>query len=99
MSSGVQRTVRGSFTGTGADLDVTTVGFRPRAVKLTNVTGLVTAEWQDGMADDSMVKRVTAGDMTNPTSNGITPLATGFTVGADTDVNVSGEIVFFEATE
>ena len=99
MSSGVQRTVRGAFTGTGAQLDVRTVGLRPRAVKLVNQTGLVTAEWQETMPDASMAKRVTAGDMTFPTVGGITALSDGFRVGTDTDVNVAGEIVHYEATE
>lgn len=97
--SGGTRTVCGSFVGTGADLNVRTVGFKPRSVICRNVTGLVTAEWQETMEDDSMVKRVTAGTMTVPTTNGITPLADGFTVGADADLNVSGEIVHWEARE
>ncbi|MGD9749400.1 MAG: hypothetical protein AB7W59_00230 [Acidimicrobiia bacterium] len=99
MSSGVQRTVRGAFTGTGAELQVRTVGFRPRAVKLVNRGGLATAEWQEGMPDASMSKRVTAGTMTFPTSDGITPLSDGFQLGADTDMNVAGELVYYEAVE
>jgi hypothetical protein len=99
MSSGVQRTVRGSFNGTGAQLDIRTVGFRPKSVKLVNQTGLATAEWQEGMADASMAKRVTAGTMTFPTANGITPLADGFRLGADADMNVAAELVHYEATE
>jgi hypothetical protein len=97
--SGGTRTKCGAFVGTGADLEIHTVGFRPRSVICRNVTGLVTAEWQETMADDSMLKRVTAGDMTNPTTNGITPTADGFNVGADADLNASGEIVHWEARE
>jgi hypothetical protein len=99
MSSGVQRTIRGSFSGTGAQLDIRTIGFRPKAVKLINQTGLATAEWHEGMPDASMSKRVTAGTMTFPVANGITPLSDGFRLGADADMNVAAEVVHYEATE
>jgi hypothetical protein len=99
MASGGSRVVTGAFVGTAADLEVRTVGFRPRRVDLTNVTGLVTASWQDTMADDSMCLRVTAGDMTFPTTNGITPLSDGFAVGANADLNASAETVHWTAYE
>lgn len=99
MSSGVQYSRRGSFTGTGAQLDVKGVGFRPKMVKLYNVTGLCTGYWQEGMADASVVKQVTAGTISAPTSDGITPLADGFRLGADADLNVSAEVVHWEASE
>ncbi len=99
MSSGVQLSKNGSVNGTGALINVTTVGFRPRRVRLVNITGLVTAEWNDAMADDSVVKRVTSGTMTAPTSNGIIPLANGFSIGTDADVNASGELIHWEAHE
>lgn len=99
MSSGVQRTIRGSFVGDGASRDIRTVGFRPKSVKLVNQTGLATAEWHEGMADASMSKRVTAGTMTFPTTNGVTPLSDGFRLGADADMNVNGETVHYECTE
>jgi len=99
MSSGVRRVYRGAFEGTGADLDVKTVGFRPKHVTLLNVTGLVRAEWNESMADDTAVKTVTDGTISVISSNGITPLANGFSVGADTDINVSAEVVHFEAEE
>lgn len=99
MASGNSRVVTGAVNGTGADIDVRTVGFRPRRVELENVTGLVTASWSDHMADESMVKRVTAGTMTFPTTLGVTPLSDGFTIGADTDVNVDGELIHFTAYE
>ena len=103
MSSGVQRSVRGTFIGTGAQLDIKTVGFRPGKVKLLNVTGLCVAEWTNTMADASMLKTVDSGsgttDIVFPTTNGITPLADGFRLGADADLNVAAEVVHFEATE
>lgn len=89
--SGGTRVHHGSFIGTGADLEIKTVGFRPKRVEIINQTGLVTAVWTETMADDSMAKRVTAGDMTFVTTNGITPLSAGFAIGADADVNVADE--------
>jgi hypothetical protein len=99
MSSGVNRVVNGSVSGTGALISVRTVGFRPKKVELINIGGLVTAEWHNDMADDSMIKRVTAGDMTAPTSDGIIPLADGFSIGADADVNAAGELIHWTAYE
>lgn len=99
MSSGVSRVMVGSFIGTGADLEVRTVGFRPKAVQLLNVGGLAKGDWVQGMADDSAVKQITAGTISLITSDGITPLSDGFAVGADTDLNVSGELVRWVAFE
>jgi len=99
MGSGVSKTITGASTGTGADIPVRTVGFRPRKVELINTGGLVTAEWQETMADASMFKRVTAGDGTFPLTLGITPLSDGFTIGADTDLNVAGELIHWVAYE
>jgi hypothetical protein len=99
MASGIKNVSRGSFVGTGAQLDVLICGFRPRKVRLLNITGLCIGEWQESMADASVVKQVTDGTMTVPTTNGITPLANGFRLGADADLNVAAEVVHFEATE
>lgn len=100
MSSSNSRSYRDSVTGTGAALNVTKVGFRPKRVRLFNVgAGLCEGYWQDTMPDASMVKRVTAGTMSFPLTNGITPLANGFTIGADANLNVAGQVIHFEATD
>jgi hypothetical protein len=91
--------VVGSFYGTGADLNVRTVGFRPKAVHVFNVGGLARGEWVEGMADDSAIKTITDGTISLVTANGITPLSDGFAFGADTDLNVSGELCRFVAHE
>lgn len=97
MASGASSIAVGSFVGAGASKDVQTVGFRPKYVKLLNVTGNCKAEWVQGMADASAQKTVDSGagtsDISLITSGGVTPLADGFTLGADSDLNVSGEIV------
>jgi hypothetical protein len=57
---------------TAADFLVQTVGFTPRYIRLYNTTGIF-IEWFDGMAADSCLKRVAAGDATLETTNqGIT---------------------------
>lgn len=101
MGSGVSRTFVGSVTGTGAALDVKKVGFRPRNVRVVNVAagGLCYGEWIEGMADASVVKTLTDGTISVPVTLGITPLADGFTLGADTDLNVLGEVVRFVCHE
>jgi hypothetical protein len=99
MSSGVNRIVTGAVYGTGALLEVRSVGFRPKAVALKNVDGICTAEWQNTMPDDSMVKIITAGTMTYDVADGVIPLSDGFSIGADTDVNVDGELVHWAAYE
>lgn len=99
MASGAKRVVHGTFRGTGAQLDVRTVGFRPTRVSLLNVTGLVLGWWQEEMADASVVKQITAGTISFPTANGVTPLSDGFRLGADADLNVAAEVVHWEATD
>lgn len=98
MSASSTRHKTGVVKGTGSALTVEKdkVGFKPTVVTLTNLTGLATAYWTETMADDSMVKRVTAGTMTAPTSGGVTPTASGFTLGADTDMNVTDELIHYE---
>lgn len=97
---------QGTVEGTGAALQIN-VGFKPSWVKILNIDGLASLEWVASMADASGVKVITAGTMSLITSNGITPLQTdqvgstagksGFTLGADTDVNVSGETIHWIA--
>lgn len=99
MASGGTRQVTGSFKGTGAALDITSVGFRPKTVDLYNVAGTTIGHWTDMMADGEMLKQITAGTMSKVTTNGVTPLANGFRVGADADMNVSGELVHWVARE
>lgn len=78
-------------TGTAAAVVITT-GFKPRYVKVVNLAATGSqSEWFEGMADASARKQVTAGDMTLITTLGITVSASGFTIGLDTDLNVTSE--------
>ncbi len=100
MASGARRTISGSVKTTAASLEVRTIGFRPSRVKLMNVGALADAEWNEGMPDASMFKRVTAGTATYPLTNGITPLSDGFRIGADTNINgTAGQTLFWTATD
>ena len=100
MSSGVNRVKVGAFNGTAAIKDIRTVGFRPKYVRVINVSADTAAgEWFEGFADDSVFKAITDGTMSLATSDGITPLADGFRLGADTDLNVAGEQVYWVAYE
>jgi len=101
MGSGVNRIVVGAVIGTGSAMNVDTVGFRPKLVRVVNAgaTGLSRFEWFAGMADAAAVKTVTNGTISVIAADGITPRARGFTIGADANVNISGEIIYYEAHE
>lgn len=87
----VNRAVGAYITSsTAAAFDITT-GFTPRYVRIVNETSGDEIEWYEGMADSEGFKRVAAGTGAIVTSNGIIPLANGFTVGLDTDINVINE--------
>ena len=94
----VTRIKTGTQNGTGAAISVV-CGFRPRYVKVVNVAtgGLCSIEHIDTMAAASGFKGITAGTKTFISSNGITLNDFGFTIGADADVNVSGEAIHYIA--
>lgn len=99
MASGAAKVIRGSVVGTGSAIDVRTVGFRPRSVKLENVGGNVSARWQHTMADASAALEITDGTKSLITADGITPLSDGFTIGADANINAATELIHWEAVE
>lgn len=92
-----------TMDGTGANIDIK-CGFVPAYVRVVNIESatIEQVEWYRGMADASAIKTVTGTvARTKITSLGITPLGAtatstseqGFRIGADTDVNVSGETI------
>lgn len=89
---GIVRFASGNYLndGTVAAFDIT-CGFTPRYVCVQNETSRDGMEWFEGMANAEAVKTVAAGTRTLITSNGITPLDDGFTIGLDTDVVVTNE--------
>lgn len=54
---------------TAADYVVQTLGFTPRYIKVENVTDRISAEWYEGMAQDTCVKTAAAGTKTLETTN------------------------------
>ena len=98
MSSGVSRVMTGAGVGTGAALSIKTVGFRPRKVEIYNVTDPTSMVWINTMPDAAGYKDNDVGVWV-ASSTGITPLANGFTIGADTDLNVDGQIFYWVAYE
>jgi len=89
---GVSRVATGRYldTGTVAAYDFE-CGFQPKYVRICNLTSGDMMEWFEGMADASAAKQVAAGTRSLITTLGVTPLTTGFTMGLDTDVNVTSE--------
>jgi hypothetical protein len=51
------------------------------------------------MADGEALKTITAGTISKVTTNGVTPLSDGFSLGADTDLNVADELIHWIAHE
>lgn len=99
------RPATGTVTGTGAAINIQ-CGFTPKAVQVINITSRDGLDWSDSMTDGHALKTVAVGTRTAITSLGITPYAgtlagdsAGFTIGADTDVNVSAEVIHWVAWE
>lgn len=92
----VMRIATGEYLDTGTVAAYTfTCGFKPRYVRVINsaATG-GSFEWFEGMADASAIKRLAAdGVQSLVETNGITVSNTGFTLGLDTDINVTSEQV------
>ena len=106
---GEGRTAVGQIPGTGADIDIA-LPFTPRYVRLVNRDGLAAAEHFCGMASGTAVKTITAGTMSLVAApNGVTlheqfelddpAPARGFRIGADADLNVTDEEIFWFAAE
>lgn len=66
-SEGVVNMAVGSFTGAGADVDVT-LGFKPRYIKLINLTDRTTYEITADMVASHALKTVAAGTTTDDTA-------------------------------
>jgi hypothetical protein len=95
----LQNFATGTLDGTGAAINIS-IGWIPDLVVVQNweATDFARLEWYTGMAAASAIKTVTS-TKTAITTLGISTYAgtttakKGFTIGADTDVNVSGESI------
>lgn len=96
----IRNVAHGSYItdGTAAAFTITT-GFKPRYVIVvnTNASGDVAMEWFEGMTAAYGVKTSIAGARSLITSLGITVSSSGFTVGLDTDLNVTNEQLHWQA--
>jgi hypothetical protein len=90
--------INGSFVSDGNARSVQTVDFRPTRVEIHNDQG-DSGLWMSEMADDSMHKRVAGGTGSIASSAGITPLANGFTLGADADLNAATQVTYWTCYE
>ena len=93
----------GTVEGTGSAINVE-LGFTPVYVKVVNWDDPTSMEWWSGMGDAAGAKITDAVAFTKATSNGITAYdgvaattGKGFTIGADTDLNVSAETLYYIA--
>ena len=77
-------------TGTVAARKFTT-GFKPRYVKIVNVTDRIQEEWLEGMDAASGLLQIANGTKTLITSNGITVANDGFTLGLDTTIYITNK--------
>lgn len=71
QDGGVSNLAVGSFTGDGTEVEVVT-GFKPRYVKLINLTDRIVDEKTYDMAANEGLHTVAAGTMTRTTSSDIT---------------------------
>lgn len=95
----MQEIVTGTVEGTGAVINIS-LGFKPKWVRLLNVDGLVTCEWNASMPDASGLITKTAGTLSRILVGGVTPYdgvaggaGAGFTIGTDVDINQPAETV------
>ena len=99
----------GKIVGTGALIKVS-LPFTPSYVVLHNLSGLARLVWCKDMAQDSGIKTITAGTMSEITADGITAIeqlelddgadpGRGFTIGTDADINVDTEVIHYVAYE
>jgi len=82
----VQRTVGRYLITTGAAAITISCGYKPRYVRVVNVTDRIMMEWFEGMTAATGVKTIADGTRTLAATNGITVSEGGFIIGFDTDL-------------
>ena len=83
----VQKAVGRHLNSTAEAAFTVVCGFKPRYVKVVNVTDRIEGEFYEGMTNDYMIKTDADGLRTHESSNGITITENGFTMAADSSVN------------
>lgn len=102
----VGRIKTGTGTGTGAAINVS-IGFLPNMVMVMNTTGNCFIVWTSDMGAAAGQKTVDSGAGTTDVSmlsslgisqyTGSASASQGFTIGADTDINVNAETYYYVA--
>lgn len=94
---------KGIVEGTGATI-IIQCGFIPEYVHILNIDGDAEFLWTDDLADGEGYKSLTGGTNALMATLGITPYtgtaganSRGFTIGADTDVNVNAQTMLWIA--
>lgn len=80
-AAGIARSTTGAFTGDGTVTEVI-LGYRPKYIKVINITDRIVQEKLEGMADDTCLNIVAAGTATANTSSLVTIQDNGFTLAA-----------------
>lgn len=90
---GIARGAVGKFTGDGTIVNVT-LGFKPKTVRLINLTDAVTFEKIDGMLDTQTVKTTGVPAVTVDTGSAIVLTANGFSVSATAGVSAKSFVFY-----
>lgn len=93
MASPSTRQDNGTFTAAGVEITCNKPGFKPKSVRLVGANNVMLF-WDDSMPAASAEKTLANGTRTQITTNGITPTAYGFTLGADAQLNVAQSIKY-----
>jgi hypothetical protein len=90
----------GEVAGTGSAFNII-CGFKPKHLCILNRTRNVRATWNDVMPDASAQLVVDSGvgttDLSFITTNGITPLFNGFTLGSNASMNTASDVIYWTA--
>lgn len=92
----------GTTTGTGSAINIST-GFTPAYVRVVNLVNGTAMEWWYGFASAQSLKTLSTGAVSNAVVNGVSAYAgsstaaKGFTIGADANLNASGQPLYYIA--
>jgi hypothetical protein len=93
--SGANWVKKGSLAGTGSNIKIN-CGFKPKKVELFNEDGVCMAHKSYSMDAAKAFKVITAGTL-SVAVDACTLEDDGFTIGADADLNVAGELLHYVA--
>ena len=99
MSSSMSYVKQGKVFGKGAKFKVV-LGFEPKVVELFNAAaGGLTSAFKTKLMDGEYAKKTVPAGTVTYANNMVEIVSDGFYVGADADLNASGEEIFYAAYE